>query len=46
MRSSSFELERDGAEVRISNEKHYRLVDHDDLDEKDLEIYRMRTGNR
>ncbi len=40
-----FELERDGAEVRVSNEKHYRLVDHDDLDEKDLEIYRMRSGN-
>ena len=40
-----FELERDGAEVRISSEKHYRLVDHDDLDEKDLQIYRARARN-
>ena len=40
-----FELERDGAEVRISSEKHYRLVDHDDLDEKDLQTYRSRTKN-
>ena len=35
-----FELERDGAEVRVNSEKHYRLVDHDDLDEKDLQTYR------
>lgn len=40
-----FELERDGAEVRISGEKHYRLVDHGDLDEKDLLAYRARTKN-
>ncbi len=40
-----FELERDGAEVRISSEKHYRLVDHGDLDEKDLLAYRARTKN-
>ena len=40
-----FELERDGAEVRISSEKHYRLVDHDDLDEKDLQTYRARARN-
>ena len=38
-----FELERDGAEVRISREQHYRLVDHAELDEKDLQTYRART---
>ena len=41
-----FELERDGAEVRVSSEKHYRLVDHDDLDEKDLRAYRARAKIR
>ena len=41
-----FELERDGAEVRISSEKHYRLVDHDDLDEKDLRAYKVRAKIR
>ena len=40
-----FELERDGAEVRVSREQHYRLVDHDALDEKDLQTYRARTRN-
>ena len=40
-----FELERDGAEVRISTEQHYRLVDHAELDEQDLQTYRARTKN-
>lgn len=40
-----FELERDGAEVRISRERHYRLVDQADLDGRDLQAYRERSKN-
>ena len=40
-----FELERLGAEVKISREQHYRLVDHTELDEEDLQTYRARTKN-
>ena len=36
-----FELTFDGDEVSIVREKHYRLTEAKDIDEKDLAAYRM-----
>ena len=39
-----FEFEDGGDGVRVSAEKHYKLVSPDDVTDADLESYRQRTG--
>ena len=39
-----FKLEREGAEVRVSREMHYRLVPQEQLTDEDLANYRARVG--
>ena len=38
-----FELERQDGDIRVSGEKHYRLVPPDGLGESDLEAYALRS---
>lgn len=38
-----FEFEQSSAGVVMSNEKHYRLVPHDDIEDGDLAAYQRRT---
>jgi len=40
-----FEFERTSDGVRISSEKHYRLVAPEEIDEKDLQSYRQRQAD-
>lgn len=39
-----FEFERDGDEIRVSSEKHYRLVRPDELSAEELAQYRVRMA--
>jgi hypothetical protein len=39
-----FEFEQTDAGVRISSEKHYRLVPPDEVSEADLQNYRQRIA--
>ena len=38
-----FEFEEQSNEIRVSSEKHYRLVDPAEFSSEDLELYRQRT---
>jgi hypothetical protein len=40
-----FEFEQTADGVRISSEKHYRLVAPEEIDEKDLQSYRQRQAD-